>query len=101
MDKKKQMIEKMAKDLYGHICGKVKCQECKYHGDSEILEPYCSNYLRAKHLINPNSHSIVFSSRFFSELIFQRSVLNLFQEIAGEDVSILSRRGIICGFPHI
>lgn len=47
----KEKIEEMAKDLYGHICGKVKCEDCKYHGDSEILSKYCDNYLRAKHLV--------------------------------------------------
>lgn len=54
----KEKIEEMAKDLYGHICGKVKCEDCKYHGDSEILSKYCDNYLRAKHLVEKGYRKI-------------------------------------------
>ena len=58
MEDKQKQIEEMAKDLYRHICGKVKCQECNYNGDSEILSKYCDNYLRAKHLVEKGYRKI-------------------------------------------
>ena len=54
----KQMIEEMAKDLYGHICGKTKCEECNYNGDNVILSKYCPDYLRAKQLVEKGYRKI-------------------------------------------
>lgn len=57
MDKQKQ-IEEMAKVLRQHICEDKPCQECKYHGNSKILEPYCEAYIHARMLYNAGYRKI-------------------------------------------
>lgn len=48
--KDKEMIEEMAKVMYGYICKDRPCKECNYHGKSKILKPYCEYYLKAQDL---------------------------------------------------
>ena len=47
---KKEMIEDMAKAMYGYICKDRHCEKCNYNGGSKILEPYCNSYINARTL---------------------------------------------------